>query len=331
MKKLISLFTLVALLIATLAIFASCGTSTSKEIVYGSDDKISWSYDPTSKILTVKGDDAAPTEMNPYTKGGETPSPWYQYRTTASTLIISGVSKISANAFYSMYALTDIKFLDSKLVEIGDCAFTFCSSLATLTLPNSVTTIGVSAFESCSKLKEVKIPANVTSIGERAFAINNSLTAVSMSESCKTAVEADLEKIFFGITVPTITTYAVDENGAEVQPPVESDTASESDTTVDTTADTSDETTAPAETDAEEQEPQNNVTTVIAIVIFVLVIIGIVIGMILIMRSNDKQTKDSQTVRKNDTKNDNKSNNKNSKGNKNSKYNKNGKSKGKKK
>lgn len=337
MKKFISIITLLALLVATLTIFASCGSSASKEVVRGSDDKISWSYDPTEKSLTITGDNVTPKEMNAYTKGGETPAPWYQYRTTAEKLTISGVSKISANAFYSMYALKSITFLDSHITEIGDFAFAFCSSLESVNLPTSLTKIGTSAFEACVLLKEVKIPAKVTSIGERAFAINNSLTSVTMSQIRCDAINQvnddgvkPIHSIFFGISIPTIPTYAVDENGNEVQPPVESETPESNETTdaseaTETTETT--ETTAPAETNAAEKEPVSTTTTIIVVVIFALVVIGIVVGMVLIMRSNSKLTKDSQTVRKND----NDKNNKNNKNNKNSKYNKNGKSKGKKK
>lgn len=321
MKKFISLITLIALLITALAIFASCGAPVSKEIEYGKDDKISWSYDPTTKILTVKGDDSAPTEMNAYTRSGETLAPWHKYRTTASTIIISGVSKISANAFYSMYAITDVKFLDSHITEIGDFAFAFCSSLASVTLPANLTTIGTSAFEACAKLKDVKIPAKVTTIGERAFALNNSLATVSMPDAYSIAMSQEqFDSIFFGIPQPALTRYELDESGAEVQAPTESTAPSESDTTTES----SKETSAPADKDSTEKEPQSNLTTIIAVLVFAVVIIGIIVGIVLVMRSNNKQTKDSQTVRKND-------NTKNSQSNKKSSYNKNGKSKGKKK
>ena len=321
MKKFISLITLIALLITALAIFASCGMTASKEIETGKDDKISWSYDPTTKILTIDGDPTDPVAMNDYTQSGEGLAPWHKYRTTASTVHISGISKISANAFYSMFALTSVKFLDNALTEIGDYAFIFCSPLTTITLPENVTSIGVSAFEACGNLTSLKIPAKVTSIGERAFALNHKLTAISMEEEFSTKMTGEeFTKIFFGIPAPTLTRYNPNETDAENQAPTDSETSDASDNATESST----ETAAPTNTDSadsKDDKPQSNLTTIIAIVVFAVVIIGIIVGIVLVMRSNSKQTKDSQTVRKNDS----------AKNNKNSKYNQNGKSKGKKK
>ena len=69
-------------------------------------------------------------------------------------------------------------------------AFSGCSGLTSITIPNSVTSIGSSAFEGCSGLTSVTIPNSVTSIGSSAFSrllwptsitIPNSVTSIGSS------------------------------------------------------------------------------------------------------------------------------------------------------
>ena len=57
-----------------------------------------------------------------------------------------------------------IKF-DGDVTTIGDKAFYYCSSLTSVTIPDSVTTIGNGAFYYCSSLISITIPDSVTLIG----------------------------------------------------------------------------------------------------------------------------------------------------------------------
>ena len=66
------------------------------------------------------------------------------------------------------------------VTTIGEEAFKNCTTLTSITLPDSITSIGISAFMSCSSLQNINIPKNVTSIGMGAFAFCHSLDKIEL-------------------------------------------------------------------------------------------------------------------------------------------------------
>ena len=78
----------------------------------------------------------------------------------------------------------DYKGKSYTLTYIGDYAFSVCSSLTSVTIPNSVTSIGGSAFRNCESLTSVTIPNSVTSIGEWAFSGCSSLRSPIYNVHC---------------------------------------------------------------------------------------------------------------------------------------------------
>ena len=70
--------------------------------------------------------------------------------------------------------------LDAKTVtSIGDSAFDWCSSLTSVSIPDSVTAIGDSAFSCCNALTTVTIPDSVEQIGMNPF--TSKLKTISVS------------------------------------------------------------------------------------------------------------------------------------------------------
>ena len=70
-----------------------------------------------------------------------------------------------------------------QVISIGDCAFSFCSGLTSVTIPSSVTSIGDGAFSCCSGLTSVDIPSGVTSIGNQSFYGCSGLTSITIPSS----------------------------------------------------------------------------------------------------------------------------------------------------
>ena len=109
-------------------------------------------------------------------------------------------------------------------MEIGQCAFRGCTSLASVSIPGSVTKIGGDAFKNCniaelthpcltirdglviqdgvllycaSQLESIVIPEGVTKIGQGAFRDCTSLTSVSIP-----AGGAEIGGEAFGVCTP---------------------------------------------------------------------------------------------------------------------------------
>ena len=78
---------------------------------------------------------------------------------------------------------TSVMPSDGSVTSIGDSAFSGCTGLTSVTIPDSVTSIGDSAFFGCTGLTSVTIPDSVTSIGDEAFCYCRALTRITIPDS----------------------------------------------------------------------------------------------------------------------------------------------------
>jgi hypothetical protein len=69
------------------------------------------------------------------------------------------------------------------VTSIGDRAFTKCTDVTSVTIPDSVTNIGIKAFARCSKLNNVTLSKSVSHIDTGAFWACSGLTSVTIPDS----------------------------------------------------------------------------------------------------------------------------------------------------
>ena len=117
------------------------------------------------------------------------------------------VTSIGNFAFSWCTGLTSVTIPDS-VTSIGDGAFSECISLTSVTIPDSVTSIGDFAFTHCAGLTSVTIPGSVTSIGDYAFSECSGLTSVDIPDGVTSIGDrafgncTELTSVTFAGTVP---------------------------------------------------------------------------------------------------------------------------------
>ena len=202
----------------------SCGTS------------VTYSYDQSTKTLTISGTGA----MEDYEKPSDLP--WYNYCSSIKSIVIeNGVTHIGDYAFYqcSDESLTSVS-IPASVTSIGKNAFNNCKFLESITIPANVksiseyafyscqklttvifdgtptlATIGKYAFRDCSSLESITIPASVTSIGDEAFMCCSELMSVEVyAPSCTLGSDAFKDTKLEKISVPNekVDAYKAAEN-----------------------------------------------------------------------------------------------------------------------
>ena len=112
-----------------------------------------------------------------------------------SSYILGQSTRIGSYAFSGCTGLTSIT-IPNSVTSIGESAFSGCTGLTSVSIGNSVTSIGESAFSGCTGLTSVTIPKSVTSIGASAFYHCSGLTSITIPNSV-TSIDSDA---FLGCT-----------------------------------------------------------------------------------------------------------------------------------
>ena len=76
-----------------------------------------------------------------------------------------------------------------KVTSIGGWAFSACSGLTSVTIPNNVTNVGYSVFQGCTNLKDISIGNGLTTIEEMMFYECSSIVSINIPSSV-TAIKA---------------------------------------------------------------------------------------------------------------------------------------------
>ena len=142
---------------------------------------------------------------------------WYTNGSTTEATTPYKTDVFGANILSNTYDAKKecwvIKF-DGEVTSIGGMAFYNCSSLTSVTIPDSVTTIGYGAFMYCSSLTSVTIPDSVTTIEVEAFRdctgelIVNCNIPSAISPSYAAFYNSKFTKVTIGDSVTTIGDYA---------------------------------------------------------------------------------------------------------------------------
>ena len=121
-------------------------------------------------------------------------------------------ANIGSYAFNSCSSLASITIPDG-VTSIGTYAFNSCYSLASITIPEGVTSIGIYAFQYCYSLASITIPDGVTRIGNNAFQYCSSLASITIPDGVTSIGSYALNSCYSlaSITIPEGVT-SIDNN-----------------------------------------------------------------------------------------------------------------------
>lgn len=97
-----------------------------------------------------------------------------------SLILDSSVTEIFVNAFSDCTRMTAIK-LPNSITSIDSATFSGCTRLTSVSIPDTVYYLGDNAFIGCSNLKKVKLSKNLPCINETTFKDCTRLTSIKIA------------------------------------------------------------------------------------------------------------------------------------------------------
>jgi hypothetical protein len=151
---------------------------------------------PKDAIIVAERSDNEAALMNVIYAQGWSASPKYMRKSEAEKVTNIGT------AFKGNTAITDFSAFKyfTKVTSIDTGTFYNCSSLKSITLPNTLTYIGLIAFNRCTNLVSCKLPDGLKIIGERSFSMCSNLELNLLPSGVSIGTQA-----FFGCTKLNLT------------------------------------------------------------------------------------------------------------------------------
>lgn len=171
------LYKVISVILVIMIVISAVSITVSAESDSGTcGDNLTWTYDSSTFTLTISGTGS----MYDYKYNNR---PWESYIEDIQTAIVNdGVTAIGEYAFFYCTSINSIT-LPNTLTTINKDAFCGCESLTNIILPDGVTTICEYAFSHCFSLKSITIPDSVTTIGTEIFSNCYSIESITVDEN----------------------------------------------------------------------------------------------------------------------------------------------------
>ena len=135
---------------------------------------------------------------------------YYNQSEILHVIISDGVTSIGQNAFGICTNMQSLTFNTTGSMEFATNAFMYCTSLASVTLPEGLTSIPDNCFYCCISLTSVTLPASLESIGLSAFYYCSSLESVTVNATTPPTLGNNV----FANTADALTVYVPAESVA---------------------------------------------------------------------------------------------------------------------